>query len=134
MSPSENKSMSFYKESNKLVGNNNFLVWKKRIDILLKENELLEYVKGNITAPAKEQNQALAKYNKNETRAQRILIEPIKDSLIPHVSKFETSKEIYDKLVKLFSISIAGEVISLKNELYKMADISSWLLKNIAEK
>ena len=120
MSPSKYTSMSFCKESNKLVGTNNFLAWKKRTDLLLKENELLEHVKGNITIPAKEQTQALAKYNKDETRAQRILIESIKDSLIPYVSKFETSKEIYDKLVELFSVSTVGEVISLRNELYKM--------------
>ena len=49
-----------------------------------------------------------------------ILIESIKDSVIPNVSKFETSKEIYDKLVELFSVSTTGEVISLRNELYKM--------------
>ena len=97
--------MSFCKESNKLVGTNNFLAWKKRTDLLLKENELLKHVKWNITIPAKEQTQALAKYNKDETRAQRILIESIKDSLIPYVSKFETSKEIYDKLKELFSIA-----------------------------
>ena len=30
MSPSEYTSMSFCKESNKLVGTNNFLAWKKR--------------------------------------------------------------------------------------------------------
>ena len=48
------------------------------------------------------------------------MIESIKDSLIPYVSKFETSKEIYDKLVELFSVSTTVEVISLKNELYKM--------------
>ena len=112
--------MSFCKESTKLVGTNNFLAWKKRIDLLLKENELLEHVEGNITIPAKEQTQALAKYNKDETKAQRILIESIKDSLIPYVSNFETSKEIYDKLVELFSVSTTGEVISLRNELYKM--------------
>ena len=103
-----------------MVGTNNFLAWKKRTDLLLKENELLEHIKGNVTIPAKEQTQALAKYNKDETRAQGILIESIKDSLIPYVSKFEASKEIYDKLVELFSISTVGEVISLRNELYKM--------------
>ena len=92
MYPSEYTSMSFCKESNKLIGTNNFLAWKKKTDLLLKENELLEHVKGNITIPAKEQTQALAKYNKDETRTQRILIESIKDSLIPYVSKFETSK------------------------------------------
>ena len=111
--------MLFCKENNKLVGTNKFLAWKKRIDLLLKENELLEHVKGNITIHAKEQTQALTKYSKDETRAQRILIKSIKYSLIPYVSKFETSKE-YDKLVELFSVSTTGEVIYLRNELYKM--------------
>jgi len=107
--------MSFCKESNKLVGTKNFLAWKKRICLLHKENELLEHIKGNITIPAKEKMQALAKYNKDETRSQRILIESIKDSLVPYVSKFETSKEIYDKLVDLFSVTTTEEVISLRN-------------------
>lgn len=53
-------------------------------------------------------------------RAQRILIESINDSLIPYVSKLETAKAIYDKLVELFSVSTAGEVISLRQELYKL--------------
>lgn len=112
--------MSFCKESNKLVGTTNFLAWKKRTNLLLKENELLYYVKGSVTILAKEQTQTLAKYNKDETRTQRILIESIKNPFIPCVFKFETSKKIYDKLVELFSVSTAGEVISLHNELYKM--------------
>jgi len=45
--------MSFCKESNKLVGTTNFLVWKKSTDLPLKENELLDYVKGSVTVPAK---------------------------------------------------------------------------------
>ena len=92
MPPSEYTSMYFCKESNKLVGTNNILPWKKRIDLLLKENELLNHVKGNITIPAKENTQALAKYNKGETRAQRIILESIQYSLIHYASKFETSK------------------------------------------
>jgi len=51
---------------------------------------------------------------KGDLRAQRILIESINDSLIPYVSKLESSKEIYDKLVELFSVSTAEEVISLR--------------------
>lgn len=66
--------MSFCKESNKLVGTANFLAWKKRTDLLLKENELLDYIKESVIIPTKEQTQALEKFNKDETRAQRILI------------------------------------------------------------
>ena len=57
---------------------------------------------------------------KGEIRAQRILIESIKDSLISYVSKLKSTKEIYKKLVELLSVSTAGEVISLKQELYKL--------------
>lgn len=76
--------------------------------------------KGNVIVPAKEKTQAISKYNKDETMAQRTLIESIKDPLIPYVSKLKTFKEIYDKMVELFSVSPNGEVISLCNELYKM--------------
>ena len=57
---------------------------------------------------------------KRDIRGHRILIESINDSLIPYVSKLESSKEIYEKLVELFSVSTAGEVISLRQELYKL--------------
>lgn len=55
-----------------------------------------------------------------EIKTQRILVESIKDSLIPYATKLKTSKEIYDKLVELFSVSIAGEIVSLRTKLYKM--------------
>jgi len=51
---------------------------------------------------------------KGEIRPQGILIESIKDSLIPYETKLEKSKDIYDKLVELFSVRTAGEVISLR--------------------
>ena len=84
---------SICKESTKLVGSSSFLAWKKRTDLVLIENEAIGHVKGSITKPPKEEAQALAKYMKGEIRAQRILIESIKDSLIPYVAKLEDSKK-----------------------------------------
>jgi len=66
-----------------------------------------EYVKGSITKPSQEQSQALSKYIKGEVRAQRILVESVKDSLIPYVANMETSKEIYEKLVELVFVNTA---------------------------
>jgi len=57
---------------------------------------------------------------KGEVRAQSVLIESIKDPLKPYVSKLETSKGIYEKLVELSFVSTTGEVISLGKELYKL--------------
>ena len=120
MTSFESVKMIFCKERNKLAGSSNFRAWKKRTDLNLIENEFMVYIKGTTTRPSKEDAPADAKYMKGEIRAKRILIESIKDSLIPYVSKLETGKEIYEKLMKLFSVSTAGEVISLRQELYKM--------------
>jgi len=119
MTISDNNKMYFCKESNELVGTANFLAWKKRTDLNLIENEVMDPIKGSITQPPKEYTQAHARFMKGEVRAQRILIESI-DSLIPYISKLETAKAIYDKLVELFSVSTTEEVISLRQELYKL--------------
>ena len=55
-----------------------------------------------------------------DIRAQRILIESIKDSIISDVPNLKSSKGVYKKLVELFSVSTVGEAISLRQELYKM--------------
>lgn len=85
---------SFCKESNNLVGSSNFLPWMKRTYLILIENEVVGHVKGSITKPLKEEAQALAKYMNGEIRVQKILLESIKDSLIPYVAKLEKSKDI----------------------------------------
>lgn len=69
MSTSEPVKMSFCKVSNKLVGASNFLAWKKRADLNLIENEVMEHVNGSTTKPRKEDSQALARFMKGEVRA-----------------------------------------------------------------
>ena len=53
MSTSEYVKISFCKESNKLVGASKFLAWKKRTNLNLIENEVMEHIKGSITKPSK---------------------------------------------------------------------------------
>lgn len=103
-----------------MVGSVNYLAWKKMTDLNLIENEVMDHIKGSVTEPPKEDTQAHARYMKRDMRAQRILIESIKDSLIPYVSKLESAKAIYEKLVELLFVSTAGEVISLSQELHKL--------------
>ena len=91
--------MTYCKESNKLVGSSNFSAWKKRTDLSLIEDEVMDCIEGSTIQPPKEDAPSHAKYMKGEIRAQRILIESIKDSLIPYVSKLKSAKEIYKKLV-----------------------------------
>jgi len=94
---------SCFKEDQTLVGASNFLAWKNRTDIVLEVNEIIDHVHGKVSKPSEER--ALSKYMKKDLKAQKILKESIKDSLISYVTKLETSKEIYDKLEEIFSRS-----------------------------
>ena len=78
------------------------------------EDEVMGYIEGYTIQPSKEDSLAHAIYIKGEIKAQRILIESIKDSLIPYVSKLKTAKQIYEKLVEIFYVSTAGDAISLR--------------------
>lgn len=55
-----------------------------------------------------------------DLKAQKILKESIKDPPISYLAKLETIKEIYDKLVELFSESTIGNITSLRYGLYKL--------------
>lgn len=92
---------TFCKENNKLVGLANFLAWKKRIDLTLTENEVMENFLGEVVVPDKEKTQELANYKKGELRAQRIIVESIKDHLFPFLFYLKTSKAMYKKLVNV---------------------------------
>jgi hypothetical protein len=63
-----------------------------------------------------------------------IIVDFVKDHLIPYISHLDSSKKMYDALTNLFSIRNVGQVVSLKNEIYdmKMNDddsITSYLVR-----
>jgi hypothetical protein len=68
----------------RLDGADNFTYWKHRIQLILEENELLDHVKKMLLEP--EDEEAKAKFKKNEVKVKRILTDSIKDHLIPNVS------------------------------------------------
>jgi hypothetical protein len=46
-----------------------------------------------------------------------IIVDFVKDHLIPYISHLNSSKKMYDALTNLFSFKNIGQVMSLKNEL-----------------
>ena len=46
--------ITYCKESNKLVGSTNLSAWKKRTDLNLIENEVMDYIERSTIQPSKE--------------------------------------------------------------------------------
>jgi hypothetical protein len=62
----------------------------------------------------------LEKFKDSDINAMSIIVDSIKDHLIPYISHLDSSKKMYDALINLFSVRNIGHVMSLKNELRDM--------------
>jgi hypothetical protein len=116
------------KLENKLDGASNFRAWKTRIDLVLAKNKVLDIMKGNIMKPEFEEGiekevqniVAIEKFKDGDINDMSIIVESIKDHLIPYIFHLDSLKKMYDALTNLFSIKNIGQVMSLKNELRDM--------------
>jgi hypothetical protein len=85
-------------------------------------------VKGKIVEPVFEEGKekepqnvvVMEKFKDDDINAMSIMVESIKDHLIPYISHLNSSKKMYDALTNLFSLRNIGQVTSLKNELHDM--------------
>lgn len=83
----------------------------------LEENDVLEYVEGKVLKPLVNAFVAKSKYKKCEVKAKKIVFDSLKDHLITYGAKLKKSKEMYDKLVRMFEVNNLNHILSLKNQL-----------------
>jgi hypothetical protein len=116
------------KSKNKLEVSSNFRAWKTRIDLILAKNKVSDIVKGKIVKPEFTEGEekepqnvaAMEKFKDVDINAMSIIVDSIKDHLIPYISHLDSSKKMYDALTNLLSVRNIGQVMSLKNELRDM--------------
>ena len=103
------------KVEDRLEGSPNFFSWKPRILIALEENDFLEHVNSIVSEPSDEATKA--QWKKNKMMARKIMIDFIKDNLIPVISKLESTKEMFDTLKELYEINNTSKALALRNQL-----------------
>jgi hypothetical protein len=62
----------------------------------------------------------MEKFKENDINSMSIIVDSVKDYLIPYISHLDSSKKMYDALTNLFFVRNIGQVMSLKNELCDM--------------
>jgi hypothetical protein len=120
--------MNSMNSKNKLDGASNFKAWKTRIDLILAKNKVMDIVKGKIVKPKfkvreekEPQNVAvMEKFKDVDINVMSIIVDSIKDQLIPYISHLDSSNKMYEALTNLFLFRNIGQVMSLKNELCDM--------------
>ena len=69
------------KVGNRLDGASNFSSWKSRVLLIFKENDLLKFVNEKVPEPKAEEDNS--QWWKSDAKARRILVDSIKDHLVP---------------------------------------------------
>ena len=89
---------------------------------MLKENELWEEVVRNTTAnpvtiPASTDATLLAAFNKKDIKAMRIMLDVVKDHVIPHISAQDHAHEMWTALTGLFASTNENRKMVLREKL-----------------
>jgi 2-phosphoglycerate kinase len=116
-----------------LDGISNYLQWKVRMSVVLEENNIWNYVSSVVVVPTTNLV-ALDLHEVNEAKAQRIILDGVKDHLIPHLVEKKTTKEMWDALKNLFEVKNENQKMALKAKLHdtkmgKEESVSSYLTR-----
>ena len=121
-----------------LDGASNFSAWKVRVVLLLKENKLWDIVESTTTKLVTVPTDATTKvaYDKKNIKARRILLDAIKDHVIPHITWKENVYEMWDSLTKLYKSSNENRNMVLREKfksIKMVKDDNIWPLTLLGE-
>ena len=114
-----------------MEGVSNYLQWKVWISAILLENKLWLHVSIVVTMPSLDLI-ALDLHEVKEARAQRIILDGVKDHFIPHLDEKTTAKDMWDTLKGLYEAMNENRIMALKDKLHatkmvKGEDVDSYL-------
>ena len=98
---------------------------------VLNENKIWNYVSSVVVAPTTDLV-ALDLHEVKEAKAQRIILNGVKNHLIPHLVEKKTTKEMWNALKNLFEAKNENRKMALKDKLHdtkmgKEESVSSYL-------
>ena len=103
------------KLEDKLEGIKNYRAWKYIMGIILRESDLEKYIKDEVVEPTEAEGKE--KHKKDLIREQRIVVDSIKDRLIPQVSSKNTPKEMHDPLSRMYEGRNINRNMNLRSQL-----------------
>ena len=79
-----------------LDGATNFISWKSRVHHILEANDLLNIVNEKVPEPDAEEDKS--HWRKSDSRTKRILVDSVRDHLVPQISQKKTTRKMFKTL------------------------------------
>lgn len=92
--------MNGLRNQDRLDETSNFVIWKARILAILDKHCIKDYALKVVVVPV--DANAAEKYEKAQAKAKYMILDAVKDHVIPHIAKKTTTKEMWDTLTTLY--------------------------------
>ena len=97
----------------RLDGASNYNSWKPRVLMALEEHDILNFVEEDVPKP-EDNSQTFEWKKKNGVKPRKVMMDSIRDHLVPHIAKLKTTKEMFNALKRLFENSSTSRVLALR--------------------
>ena len=100
-----------------LEGSLNYIAWKDRMEVVLDDNGLKEFIDVDILKPASSDAAALDAWKKKKAKCRRILLEGVKDHIVSSLHGKASPFFIWKALTYLFQSNSDQRKLALKDKL-----------------
>ena len=88
------------RDQDRLEGASNYVIWKSRIEFLHDEHDLKALIDNAVAEPLDAAH--LRQFKKNMARAKRLILDGVKDHIVPHIAAKNTARELWVGLEKIY--------------------------------
>ena len=103
-----------------LDGSSNYIAWKDRMEAVLDDNGLKEFIDADIPKPASSNAAALDAWKKKVAKCRRILLEGVKDHIVSILQGKASPFLMWKALTDLFQSRSDQRKLALKDKLRKI--------------
>eukprot|EP00253_Pinus_taeda_P036303 PITA_36303 len=103
-----------------LDGSSNYIAWKDRMEVVLEDNGLKDFIDQGIQKPEEANAQELAEWKKCVAKERRILLEGVRDHIVSSLHGKENLFSMWKTLKDLYQNSSDQRKLALKDKLQKI--------------
>ena len=103
-----------------MEGSSNYIAWKDRMEAILEENGLKEFIDQETTKPASTNAQGLAEWQKCVVKARWIILEGVRDHIVSSLHGKDTPFSMWKTLKDLYQNSSNQRKLALKDKLQRI--------------
>ena len=102
-----------------LEGSSNYIAWKDRMEAVVEDNGLKEFIDSNVPKPTSSDAALLDAWQKTIAKTRRILLEGVKDHIVSSIHRKANPFAMWKALTDLFQSSSDHRKLALKDKLIK---------------